>query len=547
MGETGQLLGDILGFGLGGAFTALAATVKVAATAVEAFSTAVNFVLTPVRMLKDEAASLATDIFAQTAAEVEKAAASQRELDAAYRESAKGTGTLASDMQALIDLSGRYALSIAEEGLAHLGAAQAAERRMQSESAMWDKLAKQQAAAEDKAAFDAFEKANAMGPELPPGFGEKKKKGKAKKEKDLSGQGLDAAKRFEAETRRDREQAFAAEVAAFEKESAARDQRIAGIGREIEIIEARGIAEAEQVDFIFATVEIETEAARMREALIDQRLAKEAELARWQVKAAKTAEQREKAQTRLEEVEHAKRTRAMEKAAAKEAKTARQREQVFGTLAAAHNTLAETMIDAAFAAAEGEKVAVAAMIQELLKGVAKKHALLALAEAALAVGAAASYRYAAAAQHGASAALHGSVAALAGVGAYAAGQLKPQQPSEREEEQNKWAEEAATKQRKDAWKESQGLGGKGGGSSGRGGAGGGDGDGDDLEQTEVPVTHEQLRRGDPRTSRGGAAGGPSVVFNGPVNIYGAGGKAEFIDDLRRSLDRQDRRGARPRN
>ena len=528
MGETGALLGDILGVTLGGAFTALAGTVKVATTAVELFSTAVNFILSPVHAVKDAVKSLADDAMSsiaveaeKAAVEAEKAAAAQRELDAAYWESAKGSGTLAADMKGLIDLSGQYALSIAAEGLAHLEAANAADRRMKAEADLWAKMEARNAKAEDKAIEDAFMAANEMGPQLPPGFKREKKKGK--KKQDLSGQGMEAAKRYEMETRRDREQAFAAEVAGYEAESGARDKRIEGLGREIALLEARGAAERESVDFVFFSVEVESEAQRQREALIDARIDKELELAKWQTRNAKTAEQRERAQTRLEEAEHAKRIRSSEKLAAEEAKVARQREKVFGTLASAHNVLAERMIDAAFAAAEGEKVAVGAMLAELLKGVAKKHSILALGEAALAVGAAASYRYAAAAQHGASAAMHTGVAIAAGVGAYAAGQLSG----------------------------GGGGGGKGGeaggGSwstgSGRGGESRSKSDDGDLEAQEVPVSHEQLRRADGRVARGD--GGGVVVNIYSPTIAGAGGVKELAATIQREIERNNRGGNRP--
>ena len=46
--------------------------------------------------------------------------------------------------------------------------------------------------------------------------------------------------------------------------------------------------------------------------------------------------------------------------------------------------------------------------------------------------------------------------------------------------------------------------------------------------------------------RGIEGSGASVVFNGPVNIYGAGGKAEFMEDIRQALDRQNRSGRKPR-
>lgn len=524
MSETGEFLSDLLGITLGGAFTAVSMTAKVAAEAIELFFTAVNAILSPVYMAKDAIESLARDSMTSIVAETEKLVEAQKELDRQYWESSKGTGTLAADMQGLIDLSGKYALSIAAEGLAHLEAANAADRRMASEAALWKKLEERNAKAEDKAIEEAFFAANEMGPALPPGFKKDKKKGK--KKPDLSGQGMEAAKRFEMETRREREQAFAAEVAAFEAESAMRDKRIAGIDREIEAIDARGVAEKDSIDFIFATVEVESEAARQREAMIDRRIESEARLARWQFGAAKTAEQRERAQTRLEEAEHAKRIRSMEKTAQAEAKTARQREQVFGTLAAAHNTLAEKMVDAAFAAAEGEKVAVAAQLQELLKGISKKHTLLALGEAALAVGAAASYRYAAAAQHGAAAALHTGVAVAAGVGAFAAGKIADARGGGRD------AGGASGADRSSA---------SGGARPGRAGR---EGEGDDLQPQEVPVTHEQLRRADPSLNRSG--GGGVVVNIYSPTIAGAGGVRELATTIQREIERNNRGGRRPR-
>jgi Asp-tRNA(Asn)/Glu-tRNA(Gln) amidotransferase B subunit len=150
---------------------------------------------------------------------------------------------------------------------------------------------------------------------------------------------------------------------------------IAVTERQTAALEARGLAQRETVDLVFYMRDVETKAAREHEELIDHRIQKEADLAKWQIKNARSQEQREKAQTRLEQAEHAKRIRAMEKAAANEAKTAKQREKVFGTLATAHNALAETMVDAIFAAANKEKVSVAAMVQELLKGVSKNQGI----------------------------------------------------------------------------------------------------------------------------------------------------------------------------
>jgi hypothetical protein len=531
MSETGEFLSDLLGLTLGGAFTAVSMTAKVAAEAIELFFTAVNAILSPVYMAKDAIESLARDSMTSIVAETEKLVEAQKELDRQYWESAKGTGTLAADMQGLIDLSGKYALSIAAEGLAHLEAANAADRRMKAEADLWGKMEARNAKAEDKAIEDAFFAQNEMGPQLPPGFKREKKKGK--KKPDLSGQGMEAAKRFEMETRREREQAFAAEVAVFEQESAAREKTIDSIGRELDMLEKRKDLQAESIDMVFYTVDVESEAAARREALIDAQIEKELELARWQVKNARSKEQRERATTRLEAAEHAARVRSMEKLVADEEKAHRKRQKVVESVSGAVMTLGEGMVDAFQRMADGEKGAVASMIAELLRGIAKKHTILALGEAALAVGAAATtwgIPNPASIAHATAAAMHGGVAIAAGVGAFAAGKI-------------------ADARGGGGGSEGGGGGGGAGGARGSGGErvgrAGRESEGDDLQAQEVPVTHEQLRRADPSLNRSG--GGGVVVNIYSPTIAGAGGVRELATTIQREIERNNRGGRRPRS
>lgn len=406
-----------------------------------------------------------------------------------------------------------------------------AEAQKVAEDALWKKLEERNRKAEEKAIEDAFFASNEMGPALPPGFKRHEKKGKKQKDLRMARHefGTEVAD-FEFETTKAvREQDLEAQVKAFEAEDALRERRLAGIGRELELLEAKGVAEAEQVDMVFYTIEIESQAARQREALIDRRLAEEERLARWEINNAKTKEQLEKGQTRLAEVEHQKRVASLRKSAAEEERVHRQREKAVSVVVGAVTTLGEGMIGAFERMAAGEKGAMAEMLADLLKGVAKKHAILALGEAAQGVAAtAATFGIVnpKAAAHFAAAALHTGVAVAAGVGAYAAGQVASAR---------------------------QGGGGGGGpspfGSSGSSagggtsGAAGGRSDGG-LEAQDVPVSHEQMRRGD--ASMRGGSGGHTVILQGGTFV-GVGGVKQVVDIIEKELDRRARRGARPKN
>lgn len=592
MGETATLLVDVLGTVLGGAFQVLAGAVSVATTAVEGFAWMANAATAPVKALAAEVSDLSERTLAEHKTRIEEInaigisyadqmrqqEAETRARNAAEAEYVRGTGKDIRDLTEeqlftmrevgqvaverlrtgeqergwllnMVDLTGQHAMAIAEVGLAHLAAANAAERRKVAEDALWEKLQKRQDKAEQQAIEEAFFAEQEMGPKLAPGFkrpddkaaksAAKKAKSAAKKAADLRKAQFDFGSSVDEHafktTQSVREAEAEAAARAFEQEQALRERRIAGMSEEIAALDARAERERASVDMIFAAVEVESQAALAREALVDAQIEREADLARWEMQNAKTREQRERAQTRVFEVEAKKRATALAREVATEEREHKRRQQVVERVTGAVTTLGEGMVDALERAAAGERGAMAQMLADLLKGVAKKHAILALGEVAQGVAATAmtfGIPNPKAAAHFAAAGLHTGVAIAAGVGAYAAGQVA------------------------DARQGGGGGGGGapspfgrpsgGGGSAGRGGSGGSGGSGDDgLEAQEVPISHEQLRRGSPRS--GGGATAAQVVISGTVNIYGAGGKQEFVDDIRRALDRQDRAGRRARN
>jgi hypothetical protein len=307
-----------------------------------------------------------------------------------------------------INLSKEHAGALMQVAEGHLAAYGAAKKQDEAEATLFEKLAQRNAAAKDKAIEEAFFAANAMGPALPPGYKPPEKKGKGKKREDLSASPNSRAVDYGASVGATIDLSLAAEykreIEAFEKVSATRAAAIKQMDAQIQVADARAERERTNVDMILFTVDVETEAQRARERLLEEQIRKEEQLARWEVRNAKTKEQRERAQTRLEEVEGKKRANAMQREIAAEERAYRKRQEVVERVSGAVMTLGEGMVDAFERMAQGERGAIASMLSELLKGVAKKHAILALGEAALAVGAAASYRYAAAAQHGTAAA-----------------------------------------------------------------------------------------------------------------------------------------------
>ena len=205
--------------------------------------------------------------------------------------------------------------------------------------------------------------------------------------------------------------------AAFERESALRERRLSDLDREMGLPGARGGAGAERIDAGFFMVHLEGEAEARRRELQDSRIAREEELARWQVTNAKTEADREKARTRLDEVEHKKRLLVLNRATAEEKKTLAARQAMVEKVTTHVTGLADALVSGLEAAAEGEKGAVAKAVGSYLKGVSVRMGMKGLEESVLAVASAASYNYPAAAAHGTAAGMAFAASAAAGVGA----------------------------------------------------------------------------------------------------------------------------------
>lgn len=205
--------------------------------------------------------------------------------------------------------------------------------------------------------------------------------------------------------------------AAFERESALRERRLSELDREMELLDATGAAEAERIDAVFFLVDMEGKAEARRRELQDSRIAREEELARWQVTNAKSEADREKARTRLDEAEHKKRLLALNRATAEERKTLAARQAMVEKVTTHVTGLADALVSGLEAAAEGEKGAVAKAVGSYLKGVSVRMGIKGLEESVLAVASAASYNYPAAAAHGTAAGMAFAASAAAGVGA----------------------------------------------------------------------------------------------------------------------------------
>lgn len=184
--------------------------------------------------------------------------------------------------------------------------------------------------------------------------------------------------------------------------------------RELELLDAQTKSEALRVDAIFYTIEIEDEAETRRAELQQQRLDREMEFARWQMRNARTEAQREQAQTRLEEIEHRKQLAARTRAANEEAKIAARRQQVADGLVAHTQAVGSIMIDAVVASVQGQKGAIAQGLADFAAGKAKEFGLRALGEFAMAAISAARYDIPGAAAHTAAGGMSLGVAAAAG-------------------------------------------------------------------------------------------------------------------------------------
>lgn len=191
--------------------------------------------------------------------------------------------------------------------------------------------------------------------------------------------------------------------------------------------------EKEMVD---ASLGIGEDAAARHEDLLDRRMAVEEAHARKLLKLAKTDEQREKAKTKIEAIEHDKRIAVLKKQQADEQKVYDKKLKVIAHITDAVGGLGNAMVEGAWKAAEGQKGALMMALGEEMKATSKRFTVKALGEAAQAAIALATYNYPGAAQHGIAAGLATAVAVAAGAagaGATAIGNSRADKQGDSEE------------------------------------------------------------------------------------------------------------------
>lgn len=317
-------------------------------------------------------------------------------------------------------------------------------RRASAEKAA--KMAELQALMDDKSLSPSEKKRrNALSKELdvalPTGKGKKKATGPSfsdamsaaetynKKERAAN----EASYSFNADVQAEElKQITAAREEAFAAESAMREARIAGLSQEIELLEAKGIQETQEIDLIFGVVAVEDEAEARRQELHEQRMTREIEFAEWQVRAARTEEDRMQARARLEEKLHKKRLHDLDKEAKETAKSERQKTHAKEMGVNAAVKLMGMSVEAAQRAAGEEKDVGLKMLQSLADAIKQKAIVKALEHGAEAIGAIASYRYDAAALHFAAAAAWGVLGGVAGGASKAIGKKIDQNEARRE-------------------------------------------------------------------------------------------------------------------
>ena len=286
--------------------------------------------------------------------------------------------------------------------------------------------------------------------------------------------------------------------------------------REAELLDAQGQREAERIDAIFFQLDIEDEAETRRRELQDQRLRREEEYARWQVRNARTDAQREQAQTRLEAVEHKKRIATLTRAADEERAVLAQRRELVATVATGVTSLAGTMIGGIEALVNGQRGALARALADFTKDLAVRSGLKALEEFMLAAASAASYNFPAAAAHTTAGGMALAVAAAAGGASAGLGAA---------------ASSAERGGAGGASGRAPGAGAANGPGAANGAPGGG---GSNLERLDVPVSYD----------RGGTMSA-GIVVN--INVSGPVGKdttRAIGEQVRRAIDKTKAQGAR---
>lgn len=294
------------------------------------------------------------------------------------------------------------------------------------------------------------------------------------------------------------------------------DDRMLRYEREAELLDAQGQREAEHIDAIFFQLDIEDEAETRRRELQDQRLRREEEYARWQVRNARTDAQREQAQTRLEAVEHKKRLATLTRAAEEERAVLAQRRELVATVASGVTSLAGTMIGGIEALVHGQRGALARALADFTKDLAVRSGLKALEEFMLAAASAASYNFPAAAAHTTAGGMALAVAAAAGGASAGLGA-------------------AASAAERGGAGGASGRAPSAGAANGPGAANGAPGGGgSNLERLDVPVSYNR--------PADAAAG---IVVN--INVAGPVGKdtvRAIGEQVRRAIDKTKAQGAR---
>lgn len=456
---------------------------------------------------------------------IETALAMDTTWSPAFKAGATDAATWAAQMLGVADTVDGIRLGLTDPSvLAAMDAAndkERAKRDMLSEEADFSERMAKAAAAVEKAnsAFLDAQAAAAVvyGPAAPDKA--KRKGGPAKPAAEFSSNsGTNAIVRtFDGREQTDLVASAAPEAAAegrAEREAALFDQRMQRYEREAELLDAQGQREAERVDAIFLTLDIEDEAENRRRDLQDQRLKREQEYARWQVRNARTEAQREQAQTKLEAVEHKKRVLTVQRAADEERTTLERRKQIVGAVTAQVTSLGSVMIDSIEAMVNGQRGALARGLADWTKDLAKRMGLKALEEGVLAIASAASFNYPAAAAHGTAAGMALAVAVAAGGASAGLGA-------------------AASSAERGGAAANGSVAANGGGSAGSGGKP--SGGSSNLERMDVPVSYDRT---------GPAPGGVTVVIQ-ITNFTGGKDAAKALGgQVKRSLEQSKAQGKR---
>ena len=258
------------------------------------------------------------------------------------------------------------------------------------------------------------------------------------KSRDISFEGSIGATQALSEDARARQNADAYAI-----ESAARAERIAGMSEQIEVMETLGIRESEQIDMLFWSMEVESEAEEQHRQLLQERMDLEIEYADWQAENALSEEERMRAREAKDRLLH---SRYIARLKEEERQTQKSQKNKALFTEHAQNAIArvtEIGLDAAEMAMKKEKDIGLKALSALAEAIKQQAKLKVLFHAAAAVGSFASQQYAAGFKHLAAAALWGALWGGAAAGQAAADKQVASNEADREADKKK--QEEATK------------------------------------------------------------------------------------------------------